>query len=168
MKKRSKRRVEDAEGDMMPMVDVIFLLIIFFVLITEITQAELEEMVLPEADMANPDTAPPPGRLVINIVKADEDDPDDRSGEIVISRTRYDIGSDELIELLRERADEDPHTGEALRESREDLSDLQVLIRCDRRVKYQYFQRLMAMMSHPDKQIGIWQVQIAIAEKDTQ
>ena len=42
----------EIEMDMTPMIDVVFLLIIFFMIITDLTQQDLEELKLPEARAA--------------------------------------------------------------------------------------------------------------------
>lgn len=56
--------------DMTPMIDVTFLLIIFFVMVSELTRMEITaDVLLPLADQANVEDAPDRTRLVINIEK---------------------------------------------------------------------------------------------------
>ena len=154
---RKRTRLENATSDLTPMIDVVFLLLIFFVLITEITQADLEEMKLPEAEMAKPDDAPPPGRLVVNVVLNNPLDPNDRNGAIIIKRQRYDINSEELRLFLKAAADE------AGRDDK-NASNLKILIRVDRNVKFSFFQKIMALFANPKSEILAWQIQIAIAK----
>ena len=58
----------DMEMDMTPMIDVVFNLIIFFMVITDMTQQDLEYLVLPRAQEAQEDPGDDPERLIINIV----------------------------------------------------------------------------------------------------
>lgn len=56
----------DVTMDMTPMIDLVFLLIIFFILVNDMSKKELEEMKLPVATMAGKDT-PPPNRPILNV-----------------------------------------------------------------------------------------------------
>ena len=58
----------EMEMDMTPMIDVVFLLIIFFMIITDLTQKDLEELELPVAVQAVKDK-PDPDRVrpILNI-----------------------------------------------------------------------------------------------------
>ncbi|MEO0662385.1 MAG: biopolymer transporter ExbD, partial [Planctomycetota bacterium] len=49
----------DMDMDMTPMIDVVFLLIIFFMVITDLTQRDLEDLHLPLAEQATPDKPDP-------------------------------------------------------------------------------------------------------------
>ncbi|HED65639.1 MAG TPA: biopolymer transporter ExbD, partial [Planctomycetes bacterium] len=49
----------EMEMNMTPMIDVVFLLIIFFMIITDLTQADLEQLQLPEAKSAVEDKPDP-------------------------------------------------------------------------------------------------------------
>ena len=50
---------QEMEMNMTPMIDVVFLLIIFFMVITDLTQQDLEELQLPTAENAQPDKPKP-------------------------------------------------------------------------------------------------------------
>ena len=59
----------DIEMDMTPMIDIVFQLIIFFMLITDMSQKDLELLVLPPAETASPDDPNPlEVRPIVNIV----------------------------------------------------------------------------------------------------
>ncbi|MFW5857837.1 MAG: ExbD/TolR family protein, partial [Planctomycetota bacterium] len=62
-----------------PMIDVTFLLIIFFLIVTELSDAAKEKLELPRAERAVPDQHEH-GRLVINITK---------DGDFFIQRTKH-------------------------------------------------------------------------------
>ena len=57
-RKDVKQAQEEAEMDMTPMIDVVFLLIIFFVLVIDLSQRELEDLILPKATYAVLDEEP--------------------------------------------------------------------------------------------------------------
>ena len=60
----------DMEMDMTPMIDVVFLLIIFFMIITDLSQQELEELELPNATVAVEDKPDPESnRPILNILQ---------------------------------------------------------------------------------------------------
>ncbi|MEO0478778.1 MAG: biopolymer transporter ExbD [Planctomycetota bacterium] len=60
---------QDTDMDMNPMIDCVFLLMIFFVLVIDLSQKDLEDMILPKAEKAIPDENPPEQRPVINIAQ---------------------------------------------------------------------------------------------------
>lgn len=161
---RKKLKIDDAEGDMTAMIDCVFLLLIFFMLISEITQADLEQMQLPKAEMAAPDERPPRDRLVINIVKQEPNNERVRDGMVKIQGRSYGLGSTELIAKLVYEAD--PNGDNSDRDEK-GISKRPLLIRCDRRVHYLYFQQILMLCASPNLNIKIRKIQIAIA-KDTQ
>jgi biopolymer transport protein ExbD len=59
--------VEAGETDLTPMIDVCFLLIAFFIMVTEVSKAEIVEIFLPHASYATEDTDPPENRLIVNL-----------------------------------------------------------------------------------------------------
>ncbi len=152
----SKSKSTDIEGDMTPMIDCVFLLLIFFMLISEITQADLEQMKLPEAQMAQADEKPPKDRLVVNIVKQEPNDPNVRDGLVKIKGRSYGLGSKELIDRLTMEGDLD--RGE------NGISKRPLLIRCDRRVQFLYFQQILMLCANPGLKIKMSKIQIAIAK----
>ena len=65
-----KQRIKESELNMTPMIDVVFLLITFFMVVSEITrQDDIEDIKLPLVMAAIPDDNPDPDRLVINVLK---------------------------------------------------------------------------------------------------
>ena len=57
----------DLDINLTPMIDVVFNLIIFFMVITDMTQQDLEYLILPRAELANPDEGEDKDRIIINI-----------------------------------------------------------------------------------------------------
>lgn len=56
----------DVEIDMTPMIDLVFLMIIFFIVVNDMSKKELEELKLPVATEAGKDV-PPPNRPILNV-----------------------------------------------------------------------------------------------------
>lgn len=150
------------EIDMTPMIDCIFQLLIFFMLITEITQADLAQLELPKASMAKPDDKPPKDRLVLNICKATDEA--SRVGVIQIKGRQYSTESPVLIKMLLHEADPGG-TGRFREKDKNGASSRPLLIRCDRRVEYDYFQRVLTLCANPNLGIKIYMIQIGIAKE---
>lgn len=70
-KKRRSAPSSDIALDMTPMIDMVFNLIIFFMVITDMSQRDLEYLILPKADQAIEDDGKDPNRIVVNIVNYD-------------------------------------------------------------------------------------------------
>ncbi|MHC4515866.1 MAG: ExbD/TolR family protein [Planctomycetota bacterium] len=64
-----RRRRQDAPLDMTPMIDCVFLLMVFFVLVIDLSQQDLEDLVLPQARHVEPDQDPPAVRPIVNIMQ---------------------------------------------------------------------------------------------------
>lgn len=89
--KLTRKEVRTGQGmNITAMIDVVFLLIIFFMVISQFQKIELETLNLPRAKPISEDAPPQPSRLVIN-VHAD--------GRILIERTEYTL--DMLRALLQ-------------------------------------------------------------------
>lgn len=150
----------DAEMDMTPMIDIVFQLIIFFMLITDMTQKDLEELVLPPAETASPDEPDPKEvRPVLNILA---------DGSMLVKR-----------ELLYDPEHDDEYAGVrqyladmARRMKREPLDESKpngptvpanaLLIRADQSTPFNHIQKVMEMCGLQG--IQIWKIQLAAAE----
>lgn len=143
----------EMDMDMTPMIDVVFLLIIFFMVITDMTQQDLEELQLPvainaTADKPNPDEFRP----VVNI-KVD--------GSIWVKRRMYfdPENPDDYKELrgfLSDVADRMKKDEAGV------LPDEALLIRADMNTPFKYVQKVMEQCGY--KGIQIWKVQLAASE----
>ncbi|MHC4777733.1 MAG: ExbD/TolR family protein [Planctomycetota bacterium] len=132
-----------------PMIDVVFQLIIFFMLVTEMAQADLEILSLPEASQAMPD----PGnakRVVVNITAPEGE------GACRIKVRGQEMNLRGLRTYLRTEAQLQPDL------SRPGVSELPVLIRADRETPFRYTQAVLQECVRPG--IRIWKVQIAASE----
>lgn len=114
MAARKRKKPPEAELDinLTPMIDVVFNLIIFFMIITDMTQKDLEFLVLPMANLAVVDENPDPERIIINVINMDGTETRKRieSGELSLERPPIMMGSKQVASLkdmrrqLRDRA----------------------------------------------------------------
>ncbi len=124
--------------DLTPMIDVVFLLIIFFMIVTDITNRK-PRLQLPEAKEAEPDILLDRQRLVINI---------DAEGKIVTPRGALsDAALDRLLaaeaKVNRSRA---------------------VIIRADREARYGEVRKVM----HKCRQHKLWKIAFATKDNSRQ
>ena len=153
----------EMDMNMTPMIDVVFLLIIFFMIITDLTQKELEELVLPVAAFAVPDKPDPDKwRPILNI---------QYDGKIIIMRILlYDPEVDDnrakpyerVLEWLAQAAkrmekapidDNDPSSMK--------IPDEALLIRADQSTPFKHIQKVMEMCGKTG--IQIWKIQLAVS-----
>jgi biopolymer transport protein ExbD len=129
---------------MTSMIDIVFLLIIFFMCVTEMSKLEAEAVTLPEAKKARDDSDPPKDRVVINVM---------RDGTYRVMRTTYsksDLRNFLIKEAIRTRG-------------QDGLSTLAVKIRADADAAYKYVQRIMMFCMDPKARI--WKISFGVAQK---
>lgn len=113
--------------DMTPMIDVTFLLIIFFMCVTEMKDSARSKLILPRTVNGEPDVEPVPGRLLINVL---------RDGKIEINARPY--SEAELnVTLKAHYAMSVSNPG--------DTSEKPILLRADMSTKYEDVQKVMQM-----------------------
>ena len=152
---------------MTPMIDLTFLLIIFFIIVNDLTQQELEDLKLPIAQKAGKDD-PPPGRPILNVME---------DGSIIWKKKPlYWPGIEpQGLDPIRKRPDFYWKLAETMRLQflpymetdfdetlKMELPDEPILIRADRNTPFRYIQRIMEVCSRKD--ILIWKVQLAASE----
>ena len=148
----------EMEMNMTPMIDVVFLLIIFFMIITDLTQQDLEELQLPKATSAAEDKPDPKiPRPIINIPQ---------SGRMIYKRNKlYDpeIDGDNLQGLERFLVDQ---AGLMKRGGffKDGLPDNPLMIRADRGTEFKYIQRVMEVCGKEG--IRIWKLELGAAQDE--
>jgi len=151
----------EMDMNMTPMIDVVFLLIIFFMIITDLTQQDLEDIKLPVAyECVTDQPDPKVHRPIVNI---------NSKGEMVVRReVIFDPETGDLKELQgflvnsaramnKEHFDPKAKTGPM-------LPDDPLLIRADINTPFKYVQKVMEVCGNKD--IQIWKIEIAAAEAD--
>jgi biopolymer transport protein ExbD len=138
---RSRKKVDtDTEDlDLTSMIDVCFLLIAFFIMVTEVSKSEVVEIFLPHASFAKEDTNPPDDRLVVNI---------DREGQVWIRGTNY--GFPNKTDSKKDLERELKAIAEAVGYDENVAgkpSNLTVLVRADAHVANRYVQCLQILLT---------------------
>lgn len=158
----SKHQAEETEMDMTPMIDVVFLLIIFFMLITDMTQQDLEVLTLPKARTAQPDEPDPKDfRPVVNIRQG---------GDMIVKQeTVFMSPADGQPEDLRGIRQTLANFAQLMEKEYDEelktiLPDEALLVRADRFTPFHYVQQVMTLCG--EKGIQIWKVQLAAATMD--
>lgn len=147
--KKKDNEPEPLEINMTPMIDVVFLLIVFFMIVVDLTQQEIVQLVLPPADHAVPDKKPEKNRLLVNVTW----DEKEQQADIYVKRHIYTL--DELKAWMYPiaRSKIEPKTK---------FSKIPILIRCDRDAPFRVVQQIMQICG--DKDIQIYKVMLAAAE----
>jgi len=155
MSKAAQKLAEDTgELDMTPMIDVVFNLLIFFMVVTDLTHKDLADLTLPLASQAVEDKADDPdGRIILNV---------DKFGQIHFHGQTVNL--DELKAALKnEKAAYDQKMKNQGKSGLEDLpggvkaSKLFVLLRADKDTPWQHVQWLMTIMA----EVGLYKMQFA-------
>ncbi len=159
---------QNVEMDMTPMIDCVFLLMIFFVLVIDLSQKNLEDLILPRAVYQEPDEKPDPDRPIINVLQ---------DGTVVYNQVvKYSPKDDgknyakikDLLKAIREAGvasnklklvDEVLPGGRTIK-----LIDNPILIRADKWTEWHYVGEIMKQCSQPE--IAFWKVELAMSEKD--
>ncbi|TET39097.1 MAG: biopolymer transporter ExbD [Planctomycetota bacterium] len=135
----AKKKAEDFEHkidmNLTPMIDVVFLLLIFFMIVSELSALDAEQMTLPWAHMAKPPdpaalAAQKHGLVVINVLK-----PTDPNEAGIIRIRGKKLDKEKLREHLRAAANSVPWENTKKR-----ISTLRVLIRADMECRYEAVQ----------------------------
>ena len=125
--------------NMTPMIDVVFLLIIFFLVSSHLAQQEFEgELDLPDAGTGQPVEEDQVRRMVVNVLPEQED------GRRIRVAGRS-VDQAELTALIDY-------------ESRQSKGRLEVRIRSDRKVPYQVVEPVMVACARA----GVWKVTFAV------
>ena len=163
MKKR-KRSDDNFETkmEMTPMIDCVFLLIMFFILTTQIT-VNIEDVVLPFSREGKQDAEKDTGEvtlLILNVRKNRDGERDQRLGEIVFKGKTYD--PKQLLQMLKDEAEYDASPQGRGRDwepgpNGSKLSQLEILIRYDRSVKSEYLRTIFEQC----QKAGIYKLKLA-------
>ncbi|MBE7467185.1 MAG: biopolymer transporter ExbD [Planctomycetes bacterium] len=135
---RSKSLAREVECDLTPMIDLVFLLIVFFLCVSDLIKQEYVQLTLPQSLAAAEDVPAHTRRVVVNVAWRDD------ATEVLVRQKIY-RRTEDLIELLRAQAAPDPER------------PLEVRIRADRRAPYARVQQVLAACARA----GIARISIA-------
>jgi len=142
---------EPLDIDMTPMIDIVFLLIVFFMIVVDLTQQDLVILQLPKAEFAVPDKKPEKNRLTVNVTYKDEV-PEIRVKRVVMTLDELKAW---MYPIARSKIDK-----------KTKFSEIPILIRCDKNAPFRVVQQIMAVCA--DKDIQIYKVMLAAAENKPQ
>jgi biopolymer transport protein ExbD len=139
---------------MTPMIDVVFNLLIFFMVISDLTQREMESLALPYAEEAvEEQPARRPERVTVNVAKAGD--------WVETGRVRVMIGGREYDwQQLKEYLYVAAQRGMAAPGK---PSEVPVLIRCDREIRWREVQWVMQACA--DSAIRMYRLEFATSER---
>ncbi|MCA8956472.1 MAG: biopolymer transporter ExbD [Planctomycetes bacterium] len=158
---------EDAKLDMTPMIDCVFLLMIFFVLVIDLSQTDLEDLILPKAKYVQPDDQPPDVRPIANI---------NQGGDVIYKGNTYYAAAQhgENYEGMKKLLVEWRNTlkltykplkeGQAVSAKNPNIPDDPVLVRADKWTEWHYVGKFMTACSQPYAQF--WKLELAMSEID--
>ncbi len=139
------------QANLTPLVDVTFLLIVFFVLVSQITNSQVvEEVELPEPEQSvslEPDDTP--GRMILNILAASTQDV---AANYQLGTTTYQISTEGLQELTTE-------FGNAVSQNPDIILD----IRADRKLLYRQVYPAMQAATN----VGVQTINLMVAPPGT-
>jgi biopolymer transport protein ExbD len=163
MNKGMQEMTKDAKMDMTPMIDCVFLLMIFFVLVIDLSQQDLEALILPKADYQELDENPPKIRPIVNI---------NQRGEMIyktevwydpaVSQQDY-SGIDNLLLYFKNDIVEDTEPFQ-IGPNLITLVNDPILIRADKWTEWHYIRTLMERCSLPS--LAFWKLELAMSEED--
>ena len=126
-RKRRKSGEQTTEVDIAPLIDVVFLLVVFFMSIWQAAHIEVAgELSLPRATQADPEIQQDRDRLVINV---------DQDGDFYVGNRR--LGREELLALIVREGQRDPDP--------DGFSNRAVYIRGDANLPFARIQEVMRM-----------------------
>lgn len=128
---------EGGEFELTSMIDVTFLLLIFFMCVTEMSDASKSKIKLPRVENGEEDKNPVPGRLLLNILAEDPNaQPPSKDGQVQV--LRKDVSDKEASALIAQQV----KLGGL---DKNGNSTKPVLIRADKRTSYRNVRKVMKM-----------------------
>jgi len=155
-KRRSAPELPQDSFNLTPMIDVVFQLLIFFMLVMDMSTAQLEAVTLPSASKAVKEKFQDTTLLVLNIMK---------DGTIKINgKTFYnpkkDADENKKLEDLFESRRQNKKYQEI--EGKADWVKYPMLVRCDRSTGFEHLQKVLMIATHHG---GVTRVQLGAKQE---
>ncbi len=152
MGQASSALMEGSALDMTPMIDVVFQLIIFFMIAIDMSQQDLEDLQMPKSVQAADDKDPEEGRLYVNV---------NRKGDYIIKRQPMTI--DELEANLRARVFLPRPKGLPVKD-KDGLAERPILIRADRATEFKHVQKVMYKCALEG--LKVWKLELGVSQDE--
>ena len=136
MRLAKTKRSHSVVFNLTPMIDIVFLLIIFFMTVSQITRVVDQPMQLPV--VVNGATPEPPATVTLNL---------DKDGKIIVAGKEFKL--ERTLQLLKQKTESLSNPG--------DMPKIE--IRCDKRCSSDHFNRIIEELSG----IGFTQVRISVS-----
>lgn len=154
---------DDTSVNMTPMIDMTFLLVVFFMLSIDLTQKEFIPVDLPFAGQGVPDEPDPNDPIPRFVVNLESD------GTVVFKGQRYSLSADDPVAqeaaIAALRSQLSGMTQDLQLREPEGASKIPVMIHGDRAAKWQYVQWIMQVCAQPS--IQIYKLQFAVTKPAT-
>lgn len=130
-----RRTPQSIQVNMTSMIDVVFLLIVFFMVVSRIASEEVaQEVDLPEVVNVEAEDELPPQRIVVNLLWLGQNrEPEYRLGSMTVR-------SVDALEA-------------SFRASKKEAPNLHAVIRCDRRINYRYIREVMQRVAKAEIEV---------------
>ena len=151
----------DVELNMTPMIDIVFQMILFFIIITDFTQKDIALLTLPWSTVGIEDEGDDPSRLIINVSAPATSESGkkklDQTNKILIKGKE--VNFKQLYDFLTTNGKNNPKYRDP---ERPHLSTRSVLVRCDQDQAFDYVKAVLQICANPE--IAIYKIEIATAE----
>ncbi len=155
----AKRRLPPEEefesGNMMPMIDVVFQLIIFFMLVTDMARAQIENLNIPYASKAIKEKYDDPQMLVLNIFS----DGMIKSGGRAFWTPKDGDNNKKLEDLFEARRQNKAYQEVA---GNDQYVKYPLMIRADRSTPFEHIQKILMVATHHG---GVTRVQLGARQE---
>ncbi len=157
----------DIEMDMTPMIDIVFQMILFFIIITDFSQDDIALLELPWSTVGEDDEGEDENRMIINVtapVPTGADPKDwpqrkrEKANKILVKGKPKDFA--QLYKYLevngvQNKKYRDPEN--------QNLSTRSLLIRCDGSQAFDYVKAILQICANPE--IAIYKIELATSER---
>jgi len=157
----------DIEMNMTPMIDIVFQMILFFIIITDFSKEEIALLELPYSTVGIDDEGEEKDRVIINVTAPYPESAADLEGmkgekrrnlnRIMVRGRPYDFEG--LAGYLRLRG-----VNYKSEPDNPTLSRTSVLVRCDGQQAFDYVKAILQICAQ--KEVAIYKIEIATAEKE--
>lgn len=162
----------EVEMNMTPMIDIVFQMILFFIIITDFTQKEIALLELPWSTVGTEDEGDDPERLIINVTapvpSSAATDPKIANKWPASKRRQADkilVKNKELtfVDLYHFLQNSGVKNLKYRDPENEKLCSRKLLIRCDGDQSFDYVKAILQICAMPD--VAIYKIEIATAEE---